>query len=59
MNYLFLEANSMEAFKNQSGFLSKLKKIFSKEVQFNFMIKLGGFLISFLSGYGAINIPLS
>ncbi len=52
------EADSMEKFREKSGFFAFFGKIFSKEVQFNYLIRMGGLIIAFLSGYGAINIPL-
>ena len=55
---LITEANSMEKFKDRTGFFSSFGKILSKEVQFNYLIRMGGLIIAFLSGYGAINIPL-
>ena len=54
---LLAEAQSMTTVKEGSGLLSFLSKIFSKEVQFNFLVKAGGILISCMTGFSAVNVP--
>lgn len=52
------EADSMENFRDMRGIKAFFVKILSKEVQFNYLVRLGGIIISCLSGFGAVDIPL-